>query len=364
MATVAVAGSLAQRPGHGGHAWVFLNYLLGLRRLGHEVLFVDRLGATRGGRRWLGEVMTGAGLEGDFVAIGEDDPDSREEALRRLRASDLLIDVNGYLEDEELREAPAVAAFLDIDPAIQQMWQSLGQASIFGRHDLYFTVGDNIGGDGSLVPTCGVEWIPTRPPVVLERWGEGGRGAGFTTLATWRGPYASIEFDGRSFGLRAHEFRRFFDLPRRVDADFRLALDIDPAEVRDLEALEESGWQLVPPESVAATPDKYREFIHRSLAEISIPKQIYVASRCGWFSDRSACYLASGKPVVTVDTGFSATLPTGRGLLCVEDVETAAAACEAVLGDPAAHESAAREIAHEFFDSDRVLRRLLDAAGI
>jgi len=364
MATVAVAGSLAQRPGHGGHAWVFLNYLLGLRRLGHDVLFVDRLDARGEGRRWLSEVMTAVGLEGDFVAIGEDDPRSREEALRRLRRSDLLIDVNGYLDDEELREAAAVSAFLDIDPAIQQMWQSLGQASIFGRHDLYFTVGENIGGDDSLVPTCGVEWIPTRQPVVLERWSEDRRGAGFTTLATWRGPYASIEFDGRSFGLRVHEFRRFFDLPRRVGADFRLALDIDPAEVGDIEAMKGSGWELVPPEAVAATPDRYREFIHGSLAELSIPKQIYVASRCGWFSDRSACYLASGKPVITVDTGFSATLPTERGLLCVEDVETAAAACEAVLVDPAAHASAAREIAHEYFDSDRVLRRLLDVADI
>lgn len=363
MASIAVAGSLAQRPGHGGHAWVFLNYLLGLRRLGHEVTFVDRLDEQdERARRWLEDVMTGAGLARDYVLL-TDDPDSHDEALRRLGRTDLLIDVNGYLADEDLREAPAVTTFLDIDPAIQQMWQALGQASIFGCHDLYFTVGENVGED-SLVPTCDVDWIPTKQPVVLERWSGASRGSGFSTLATWRGPYAPIEFDGRTFGLRVHEFRRFFDLPRRMDAEFRLALDIDPAEVRDMESLEESGWGIVPPKAVSATPGAYRDFIHGSLAELAIPKEIYVASRCGWFSDRSACYLASGKPVITVDTGFSATLPTDRGLLCIDDVDTAVSACEEVLADPAAHERAAREIAADYFDSDRVLRRMLDAAGI
>jgi hypothetical protein len=364
MASIAVAGSLAQRPGHGGHAWVFLNYLLGLRQLGHEVTFVDRLEEEdEQAGRWLEGVMASAGLAGDYVLVTAD-PASRDEALRRLRRTALLIDVNGYLGDEELREAPSVSAFLDIDPAIQQMWQALGQAAIFGRHDIYFTVGENVGKEGSLVPTCGQEWIPTRQPVVLERWRGASRGSAFTTLATWRGPYAPIEFDGRTFGLRVHEFRRFLELPGRADADFELALDIDAVEVRDIENLKVAGWGLIPPEAVAATPARYREFIHGSLAEISIPKEVYVASRCGWFSDRSACYLASGKPVITVDTGFSARLPTGEGLLCVEDVEAAAAACAEVLGDPGSHERAAREIAAEHFDSDRVLRRLLDAAGV
>jgi hypothetical protein len=363
MASIAVAGSLAGRPGHGGHAWVFLNYLLGLRRLGHHVVFVDRHESDGEGGRWLDEVMRGHGFEHDYVLVTED-PESREDALRRLGGTDLLIDVNGYLQDEELRAACAVTAFLDIDPAIQQMWQALGQASVFGDHDLYFTVGENIGGEDCLVPACGIEWIPTRQPVAIEEWEGAGRGSGFSTLATWRGPYASIEFDGRSFGLRVHEARRFAELPRRVEADFPLALDIEPADERDRQALEDGGWELIAPEKVAATPARYREFIHGSLAEFSIPKEIYVATRSGWFSDRSACYLASGKPVITVDTGFSATLPTGEGLLCVADVDAAAAACDAVLSDPATHERAAAEIARQYFGSDRVLGRILDAAGI
>jgi hypothetical protein len=363
MASIAVAGSLAQRPGHGGHAWVFLNYLLGLRRLGHEVTFVDRLEPDGVGERWLHAVMADYGMERDCVLL-TNDRESREAALRRLRGTDLLIDVNGYLDDEELRAACAVTAFLDIDPAIQQMWQALGQASILGRHDLYFTVGENIGGDESAVPTCGVDWIPTRQPVVIDQWSGADRGTGFTSLATWRGPYAPVEFDGRTYGMRVHEFRRFLELPQRVDGSFRLALDIEPADSRDLESLQSSGWKLSSPEAVAATPAHYMDFIHGSLAELSIPKEIYVASRCGWFSDRSACYLASGKPVITVDTGFSSTLPSGEGLLVVDDVETAAEACEAVLADPATHERAATEIARQHFDSDLVLGRVLDAAGI
>lgn len=363
MATVAVAGSLAQRPRHGGHAWVFLNYLLGLRRLGHRPLFLDRHEDRGEGVRWLAEVMDAADLGASWLLI-----DGSGEAHRRARdllaETDLLLDVNGYLGDRELIDAAGTSAFLDIDPAIQQFWQALGLTEAFGDHDLHFTVGERIGDPDCPVPDCGIDWIATRQPVLLEAWSAPAGGADFTSLATWRGPYGPIEFEGHTYGQRVHEFRRFFELPDRVEAPFRIALDIDPAEERDLSALREHGWELVEPASVAATPDGYRDFIAGSLAELSIPKEVYVASRCGWFSDRSACYLAAGKPVVTVDTGFAAHLPTGEGLICAEDVGSAAAACEAVLSDPGRHNRAAREIAREHFDSDLILGRVLDAAGI
>jgi hypothetical protein len=364
MATVAVAGSLAQRPGHGGHAWVFLNYLLGLRRLGHRVTFVDRIdGEDAEGIDWLREVMQETGFEHDYIVL-TGDPEMRRQAHERLRRTDLLIDVNGYLGDEELRSAPGASAFLDIDPAMQQMWEALGLATLFGGHDLYFTVGESIGAEDCLVPTCGIEWIATRQPVVLEAWESAQAGSGFTTLASWRGPYGPLEFEGRTFGLRAHEFRRFLDLPERVEAEFPLALDIDPADAADIENLRKHGWEMLEPAAVAPTPGAYREFIRGSAAEVAIAKQIYVATRSGWFSDRSACYLGAGKPVIAVDTGFSRHLPTGRGLLTVDDVEAAAAACEEVIGNPQVHSRAASEIAHEYFDSDKVLRRILDVVGI
>lgn len=377
MARVAVAGSLAQRHGRGGHAWVFLNYLLGLRELGHEVLFVDRLAPemldAAGGEiarspqaRWLRAVMAAHGLAGSWLLLegSERDAPQRAEALERLRRTDLLLNVNGFLRDAELLAAPEVRAFVDIDPAIQHMWQALGLAEVFAGHDLHFTVGENVGRPACEVPTCGVEWIPTRPPVVLGEWPAAVvRGRGFTTVASWRGPYGPIEYEGRSYGLRVHELRPLAGLAAEVQAELAIALDIDADDDADAGRLREGGWRLLDPVAVAGDTGSYRAFIQTSEAELSIAKNVYVRSRCGWFSDRSACYLASGRPVVAQDTGFSENLPTGRGLLAFGSAQEAAAAIEEVSRDWARHSRAAREIAAERFDATRVLKEVLGAAG-
>jgi hypothetical protein len=378
MASVALAGSVAQRPGRGGHAQVFLNYLSGLAHLGHEVVFLDRLtpemvapGAADLARseqaRWLHAVMAGAGFDDRYVLLTEDvagEPDGHAQALERLRRADLLINVNGFLRDEELLEASAATAFLDIDPAIQQMWEALGLADSFLGHDLHFTVGENIGDDSCSVPTCDIEWIPTRPPVVMEEWEEGGSGRHFTSVASWRGPYGPIEYRGETYGLRVHEFRQLAPLASMVRADLVLALDIDPQDGADAQRLRDAGWRLVDPLEVAADPSSYRAFVRASAAEISVAKNVYVRSRCGWFSDRSACYLASGRPVIAQDTGYAGNLPVGTGLLPYSTVEEAAAAVEEVRGNWRVHSRAARALAAECFDSDLVLKEMLDAAGI
>jgi hypothetical protein len=380
MASLAVAGSIAQRPRRGGHAWVFLNYLLGLKRLGHEVIFVDRLDAGMLGdppstesvarspqARWLHQVMAGAGLAGEYVLLvpDDEDPTPRAGLLDRLRQTDLLIDVNGFLGDAELLAAPARTAFLDIDPAIQQMWVDMGLADgLFGSHDLHFTFGENVGKPGCAVPTCGLQWLPTRPPVVLEAWPAAGTGTSFTSVASWRGPYGSIEYEGETYGLRVHEFRRFVGLPGRIESDCSIALDIDDTDLADITALTEAGWNLLDPNDVAGEPRTYRSFIQASGAEVSIAKNVYVRSACGWFSDRSACYLASGKPVLAQETGFSLALPTGEGLLSFEDLGGAVAGAAEIEANWRKHSSAARAIACEYFDSDKVLGRMLDAAGL
>jgi hypothetical protein len=380
MASLAVAGSIAQRPGRGGHAWVFLNYLLGLKRLGHRMLFIDRLTASMledqsmaerpansVEARWLHDVMTGAGLSDAYVLLtpeGED-ADARRRLLDRLGETDLLIDVNGFLDDAELLAAPARTAFLDIDPAIQQMWVELGLAEgLFDGYDLHFTFGENIGKFDCAVPTCGLEWLATRPPVVLDEWPMTSSATDFTSVASWRGPYGSIEYEGEVYGLRVHEFRRFMELPARIGSECSIALDVDVADEADVAALTAAGWKLLDPRETAAEPAAYRSFIQASGAEISIAKNVYVRSACGWFSDRSACYLASGKPVLAQETGFSVTLPTGDGLLSFEDLEGAAAGAARIEGDWNAHSRAARAIACEYFDSDEVLGGMLDAAGI
>jgi hypothetical protein len=379
MARVAVAGSVAQRPQRGGHAWVFLNYLLGLRKLGHEVFFIDRLTSEMVGvkgedvrrspqARWLDEVMATIGFDSDYFLL-VDEPataaaGTRDLLLERLRRTDLLIDVNGFLGDNELLAAPEVSAFLDIDPSIQQMWEALELTELFVGHDLYFTVGTNIGRQSCSVPTCGVTWIPTFPPVVMEEWPVTGRGQALTSVASWRGPYGTIEYRGQTYGLRVHEFRRLTDLPGRIEDPVAIALDIDPEDKADSDALRNASWQLLDPFEVAGDPTSYREFIQGSKAELSVAKNVYVRSRCGWFSDRSACYLASGRPVLAQDTGYSENLPTDEGLIPFTTLDEAVAGAREIRQDWQTHSRAAREIAGEHFDSNKVLERMLDVAGI
>jgi hypothetical protein len=220
-------------------------------------------------------------------------------------------------------------------------------------------VGQAIGTSDCGVPTSGIDWIPTVPPVVLDHWPVAGGGERFTTIGNWRG-YGSVEHDGVKYGQKAHSMRDLMSLAARSNAQFLLALDIHPGETPDLEALDRNGWQIVDPATVAADPDAYRKFIAGSQAEIGIAKSGYVLSRCGWFSDRSACYLASGKPVVAQDTGFGRFLPTGEGLLAFATEDDALAAVEDVRSAYARHARAAREIAEEQFDSRKVLTRFLE----
>lgn len=379
MATIAVSGSLAQRPGRAGHAWVFLNYLLGFRDLGHEVLFLDRLETAMlgpgeaglapresRGARWLVETMAGVGLDDSYALLldaGETIGLARAEALTRLRRSDLLLDFNGFLADEELLAAAPRRVFFDIDPGFAQMWSELGLTEMLDGHDAFATVGLNLGGPDCTVPDCGREWVTTTQPVLLERWPAVAGGTAFTSVGSWRGPFGPVEFEGVTYGLRAHEFRRFAELPRGCDAPFEIALDIDPADAADAERLRAGGWGLADAAAVGAELETYRAYLQGSLAEISIAKGMYVRSRGGWFSDRSACYLAAGKPVLAQDTGLGGHLPLDEGLLSFEDLDGAIAGAAAILAAPERHARAAREIAEEHFDSRRVLPALLERLG-
>ena len=384
MATILVGGSVAQRPGSGGHTWVFLQYLLGLERLGHEVVLVDRLepdmcfDAT--GRpcaveesenlAYLAAVMERFGLGGRWSVLydggGRALGMSRGALERAAKDSALILNVNGFIDDAEVMRRAGVRAYLDIDPGFGQMWRALDLHDMFGGHDAYITIGERIGMPDCTVPACDLEWITTPQPVVLDEWpATGGSEQGaFTSVASWRGPFAPIEYEGVTYGLRVHEFRRFAELPRRSRERFEVALDIHEAETADLELLRTNGWSLADPALEAADPWAYRNYVQRSKAELMIAKGMYVSSRSGWVSDRSICYLASGRPVVAQETGFSEIYPTGSGLLAFEDLDGAVAVVEEVAGDYARHARAARALAEEHFDSDRVLRRLLQELGI
>lgn len=378
---VVIAGSLAQRALRGGHAWVFLQYLLGFRRLGWDVLFLDRLEPDMGVEvrdrgtdlersenvRYLTSVMRRYGL-GDSFSIRLDGGArvvgrSRREVVDFARDADLVLDFMGFSDDDEVLGVAARTVFVDIDPGFGQLWRELGLHDPFPGYDDYVTVGARIGQAGCAVPTCDLPWIPIRPPVVLEHWAADPRaGHGpFTTVATWRGDFGPIDVRGRRLGLRVHEFRKFVELPRRTGASFEVALDIHPDERADLALLESNGWRLADPRVVAGYPWSYQSFIRDSCAEVMVAKNLYVETAPGWFSDRSACYLAAGKPVLAQDTGLDGLLPTGEGLLTFRTLDEVVAGVSALLERPARHATAARELAEEYFDSDRVLRGLLEA---
>jgi hypothetical protein len=375
-ATIAVSGGLAQRPRRGGHAWVFLTWLLGLRRLGHRVVFVDRLeadwigGPVEGSAqaRWLAEVMARFGLQADWALLHDGGGSSlglsREELRDRLDDAALLINVMGYLDDRDLRARPAKRAFLDIDPGWPQWWARQGLHDGLAGHDAHVTVGLNVGREGCGVPTCGIDWIATPPPVLLDEWPAvpAGDGGAFTSVATWRGPHDPIEVDGERYGVRAHAFRPLAALPRETGAAFRLALDIDPADAADRALLADGGWRIEDPVEVAGDPDSYRAFVQGSGAELMVAKDLYARTRSGWFSDRSAAYLASGRPVLAQDTGF----PAGAdgGLLTFSTPEEARAGVAEIRRDPQGHAAAARALAQERFAAEHVLGELLERLGV
>jgi hypothetical protein len=196
--------------------------------------------------------------------------------------------------------------------------------------------------------------------VVLDRWpvAEGIEHDAFTTVGHWRA-YGSIEHEGVHYGQKAHSLRPLLSLPGRSGARFQLALGIHYDEQRDLAAMRSHGWGLLDPDIVARSPGAYADFVRGSWAEFALAKSGYAASSCGWFSDRSVCYLASGRPVLALDTGFSPQVPTGQGLLSFSSVEEAAAGVDALRSDYEGHRRAARELAEDVFESDRVLSGLL-----
>jgi hypothetical protein len=370
---VVIAGAVARRIDYGGHVWALLQWALGFRRLGWSVLFLDRLEPAPG-LRWSREVrrfvatMERFGL-GDAFALdlGPDEEPiglARGAVLRKVEDADFLLNVMGYLEDPELLGKARRRVFLDIDPGFGQMWRALGLCDVFASHDAFVTVGTRVGRDDCRIPTCGLPWITTLPPVVLDAWTPSdARGTSFTSVGSWRGPWAPVEFEGEQFGLRAHEFRRFAGVPRASGLSFEMALDIDPADGIDASRLRTGGWRLSDPREVSGTPDDYRRYVRGSRAEFSIAKGMYVRARSGWVSDRTACYLASGRPALVQDTGLEDTLETGVGLLSFVTPEQAVAAAHAVDADWTRHARAARALAVEHFDSDRVLGRLADAVA-
>jgi hypothetical protein len=368
-----------------GVAWQAIHYLLGFQRLGWDVYYVEDSGAspydpdagTVTGKvdyavRYIGDVMRRFGLEGRWAYLdmlgNETHGPARGQLADLYRSSAAIVNLCGATAPRAEHKQGPKLLYVETDPVYEQFNVARGDElsrGFLASHDVLFTYGENIGAADCPVPLAGFTWHHTRPPVVMECWdGAADPGArAFTTVASFANKGKDITYDGVTYEWSKHtNFMRFLDLPRRTPQPFVMAMKptagaID-AQVRA------AGWELVDPEATSRDVDGYRRFIQESRGEFTVAKDIYVRPRSGWFSDRSACYLAAGRPVVTQDSGFGKFVPTGEGLFAYTTMDEAVDALVRINADYPRHSAAARRVARDSFGAEPVLRRLLADAGL
>jgi hypothetical protein len=367
-----------------GVTYQFLHYLLALRRLGYDPYYVEDSG------RWVYDprindlTPDAAGNLGAVVPILEahgfagrwafrgNYPGGRcygmgeEEILRLYREADAFLNVTGAQEIREEHLACPRRVYVESDPFASQVKVARGDAGMvaaLAAHDTHFTFGENVGQPDCDLPVEQFRWLPTRQPVALDLWPAGaGPGTAYTTITTWHNKGKDVAYRGDTYyWTKDREFEKFLDLPRRRPGPFELAAGVDEGVRRRLHG---HGWRQVHSVEVSADVDRYRDYIRRSRGEFTVARDQYVRPNTGWFSDRSACYLAAGRPVITQETGFSKFLPTGKGLFGFRTMEDILAAVDAVESDYAGNCRAAREIAAEYFAAEKVVGSLMARAGL
>jgi hypothetical protein len=291
---------------------------------------------------------------------------TRDELTALSKDAVLLMNLSGTPEPSSPLHRMSKKAYFDLDPAFTQMW-ALGENDLdLERYHYFFTVGQNVGRDGFTIPANGVPWQATVPPVVLDEWPAriDDRYEPLTTVADWWGSQTAY-FEDKEYGGKRSEFLRFLDLPERSNGQkFELALCMGQRDFDDIAALTRSGWELADPYRFAGDPHSYRQYIQHSRGEYSVAKSGYVTSKSGWISDRTVCYLATGKPALVQSTGFESSIPTGNGLLTFEDLDGAIGGVQEINRNYQRHCNAARQLAEERFNSDIVLRSILSRVGL
>lgn len=366
----------------GGMAWHHLQYVLGLSKLGYDVWFLEdsddyescydpdthQMGVDPSyGLRFVDRVFRMLGI-GDRWAYHDAHTSTwhgpaAPRALELCRSADLLLNLSAVNPLRDWTREVPVRALIDTDPAFTQVKHLTdpGSREQASEHTAFFSFGENMGMRDCTLPDDGFPWRPTRQPIVLDAWtASSGRETGaFTTVMQWDS-YAVREFAGQRFGMKSMSFDTILDIPKLVPHEtFEIAVG-SPSAPRDL--LRDHGWLLRDPIETTRDPWTYQRYLAESKAEFTVAKHGYVISNSGWFSERSAAYLASGRPVITQETGFSAWLPTGRGVLSFRTEGDALAAIADVSARYQEHCNAARELAEEYFDSRKILSHLVQEA--
>lgn len=381
-----ILGIMGRTP-FAGVAWQVLHYLEGFRRLGFDVHYVEDTGAWPYDPKqnsitadcqytvnYIARLMTWCGLPDRWAyrsgVDGRTFGITESEVSRVFKEADVLLNLTAatVLRDEHLRVP--VRIYLETDPVLPQI--EIAQARSFtidllSAHTHHFTYGENLGASDCEVPLGHFDYRPTRQPVVLDWWGNGTIRANaaespFTTIASWQQRGKDIEWRGQTYTWSKHlEFLKFLDLPRRTSQRFELALACEDPEVRQL--LAAHGWRVIDALTLSKDIFPYRDYVLNSRGEFTVAKDQNVRLRSGWFSDRSACYLSAGKPVITQDTGFGNILPTGEGLFAFNTLAEIEGALEEINSNYENHSRAARAIAEQYFKAETVLRKMMDDLG-
>jgi hypothetical protein len=365
----------------GGMAWHHLQYVLGLHQLGHDVYFAedsDDYPSCYDPTRHVTDCDPTYGLKFSQsvfhrVGLGErwcyyDAQQNRwhgpagDQSPKLISSADLLLNLSGVNPLRSWTEKIPARALVDTDPLFTQV-RHLTDATARSRaaqHTAFFTFGENIPDGQSSVPADGFRWQTTRQPIVLDAWPvtAGPTTGKFTTVMQWDS-YPAVEWDGKSYGMKSRSFESIVDLPRTTDAELEVALGSAWAPRDRLLA---HGWLLRDPLEVTRDPWTYQAYLQQSKGEFSVAKHGYVVTNSGWFSERSACFLASGRPCVVQDTGFSRTLPCGAGLLAYQTIDGAVQALAEVHGRYEHHCRAGRDVVREYFDARKVLMNLIERA--
>lgn len=375
---VVFAGSIG-RSVTGGQAWASLQYLLGLEALGADVVYLEDAGDWSVTYRWSEEVETweldhpagyvgsslnDSGFTGSWIyrTSGDSRGLAGDDLEQALREADLLI-IRGvpFLSWRPEYDLPARRIFIDVDPGFSQFRYERREPAFVetvDRCEELFTVGQNVGSGRSTVPACGRTWHATRPPVYLPAWPACPQSADLpvTAIMRWRG-MKDLRHEGIEYGQKDKEFPAFAAMPLKTGRPFSVALTGGGSAI-----FESGGWQVIEGWRASGTPDQYRNFIRGSSAEFGVAKNCYVATSSGWFSDRSVCYLSSGRPAILQDSGLADWLPAKHGVAWFRTPEDAVDAVEGVYADLESQSRKARELAEEMFSADKVLPLLLERA--
>lgn len=382
---IVVLGTFANVP-FAGMAWMHGQFLMGLARLGHEVYYVEITTAwpyhpiemtttddPTYALAYLARVMKSFGLEHAWAyratyADGQWYGPQRANALDLLRSADAVFNITGSTTPEEIG-IPCRLVYIGTDPVVQELKIAKGDSVLRERvaaHQAHFTYGENIGSADCPVPPLPFPTRPTRQPVVLPLWDSPVKPRRvFTTVTNWEVKGFDIEFQGEVYTWsKHHSLQQFIDLPSKTPAKLELALGLSGRTPEIMDRLRSKGWAVTDAYQFSQDPWLYHGYVQSSGGEFSIAKEMMVRMRSGWFSERSACYLAAGRPVVTEDTGFARVMPTGDGLFAFRTMDEAVAALEAIESNYEHHANAAREIAREYFQAEKVLGGILDNLGL